>query len=205
MACSSRSRSPARSRSGSGREPVSAYASLRIVFSRALLTALAGALLPALACAPAPPSETVRAYVRALGRDPGRTLTLVSPQFQVHHEIPLPVPGGDVESAIDPLGLEAVARAELAWLGAIRPAWYAQAASALDVTIVSEEAQDAQANVVARLGAPGTPPFELRFLLSRERSGSRWRIDAIEASNIPPASQKAACIVAPSRQLGCFP
>jgi len=143
---------------------------------------------------------------------------LVSPAFQSRHALPErgnARAAGDTrstgmtqqldEEASDPLGPEVLAREQRAWLIWLRQPWYGRSAATLEATVLNEDAGDARAAVLVRIVTPMAAPFELRFLLSRERSGDRWRIDAIEADNVPPASHQAACIVAPSRQLGCFP
>lgn len=157
------------------------------------------------ACAPAPetPREVVDAYFRAMGRDPLRTLPLVTPAFHVRHGVHVVTSAeamrarhqGDTTPApADPLAID---RLELGWLMIqARPA-FAERLGELKRTPVSDETTGDAARVVVRLAPRAGAPFEQDFALVRDAGGT-WRIDAVEQRGVDATNGFEALIAHPT-------
>jgi hypothetical protein len=165
-----------------------------------------------LACRPAPlgPAETVAAYLRDLGRDPIRTLDLLTPGFHRSHGL---VAGA---SASTPEGRVRIPREErahrmaatasrnlesarLAWLAVQRGASFRRDASALSWEVMGVEQRGASARVVCRIHPQGAAAFQQSFELVRGSDG-RWRIDAIRQSGVEPRAEAAAFAAYPNER-----
>jgi hypothetical protein len=155
---------------------------------RALLLLATGAL----ACGQAPdsPGETVKRYFACLGRDPVRSLELLSPAFHASHGLRLGA-AVDQAAARDPL-----AAARVAWLSVQRAGAFQEGARHLAAEIVKVSEEAAAAEVVTRvLPARGTA-FVQRFQLSRP--DGRWRVDAVAQEQVGPQSRLAAFVAHPT-------
>jgi hypothetical protein len=146
----------------------------------------------ALACgrAPGSPGETVTRYFACLGRDPVRSLELLSPVFHASHGLRLGA-AVDRAAARDPL-----AAARVAWLSVQRPAAFQEGARRLDAEILEVNGGDTSAEVVTRVLPARGAAFVQRFRLSR--SGGRWRIDAVVQEQVGPQSRLAAFVAHPT-------
>jgi hypothetical protein len=146
----------------------------------------------ALACGRAPetPQGVVARYFACLGRDPVRSLELLSPAFHAAHGLRLGA-GVDPAAARDP-----VAAARVAWLSVQRPAAFQQGALGLAAEIVDVREEDASAEVRARVLPVRGAAFVQRFELSR--ADDRWRIDAVVQEQVGPQSRLAAFVAHPT-------
>jgi len=170
--------------------------------SRACAAALV--LLVATACgAPtATPSDVVQSYFRALGRDPLRTLPLVTDDFHRRHALRVvtsaeaQAAGADrtAESAPGALALD---RHQLGWL-AIQSRPELARLLAAETTRFGDARENGDAASVEVAVAPrDAPGFAQRFALLRGADGA-WRIDAIEQSGVVPANAAAAFAAYPN-------
>ncbi len=149
------------------------------------------------ACGASPPSarDTVDLYFRCLGRDPIRSLAILSPDFQLAHRLRLGAPLAPGASA-DPL-----AAAQVAWLNVQKTAAFqAQARRLAPRWIELREDGDA-ARASLRVSAGGSPGFAQRFALSRPGPESHWRIDAVRQSGLDSANLAAAFAANPGEVL----
>ncbi|MEE9606557.1 MAG: hypothetical protein V3U03_02375 [Myxococcota bacterium] len=159
------------------------------------------------------PSETVDRYFRWLGRDPIRTLELVSPAFHASHSLRLVTPR-EMERwrAGEPLAPEAedsaeraparasdgLARARLAWLVTQRSGAFGAAASRLALRGVVAEERGDRARVRARVQPERSSAFTQHFRLSRTGPDGIWRIDAIEQEGVSAENRAAAFAAYPN-------
>jgi hypothetical protein len=146
----------------------------------------------ALACgrAPGTPQGAVERYFACLGRDPVRSLELLSPAFHEAHGLRL---GAQVDAAAvrDP-----VAAARVAWLSVQRPAAFQQGALGLGAEIVDVREEDGSAEVLTRVLPARGAAFAQRFRLSHAQG--RWRIDAVAQEQVGPQSRLAAFVAHPT-------
>jgi hypothetical protein len=152
---------------------------------------LLGAAL-ALACggAPGSPRDTVSRYFACLGRDPVRSLELLSPAFHEAHGLRL---GAEVDRAA---ARDPVAAARVAWLSVQRSAAFQQGALGLGAEIVDVREEDGSAEVRTRVLPARGAAFVQRFRLTRE--ADRWRIDAVAQEQVGPQSRLAAFVAYPT-------
>jgi hypothetical protein len=158
--------------------------------------ALALLAATALACGAPPdaPADVVSLYLRSLGRDPARSAALVTPGLQARHG--LRIEGKSREP--DPEAFR-LSRAELAWLGVQRKPEFVALASQLSATILEARViGDDQAEVRARVEAPGGAPYTQTFLLVRNGRGASWRIDRMEQQGVERSNVLAAFVTNPS-------
>ena len=117
------------------------------------------------ACGASPPGarDTVDLYFRCLGRDPIRSLAILSPDFQLAHRLRLGAPLAPGASA-DPL-----AAAQVAWLNVQKTAAFQQQARRLSTRWIQlrEDGDTARASLRVRAGE--SPGFAQRFQLSPEQ------------------------------------
>lgn len=171
---------------------------------RATATALVLAAA-ACACAPTPatPRDVVDAYFRAMGRDPIRTLPLVTPTFHAQHGVHV-VTSAEAKRAYrhgdktpvptDPLAID---RLELGWLMIqVRPRFAARLAELERTTLAEETAGDAS-RVAVRLAPREGAPFEQHFALVRDAAGG-WRIDSVEQRGVDATNGFEAFIAHPT-------
>jgi hypothetical protein len=178
--------------------------------------AVAG-VLATLACGrpPATPADVVTAYFRALGRDPARTLDLVSPGFHLRHglrlavlegvfwgrwrgsEAPPDLPYADRDPEVEDAAA-ALDGARLAWLFVQRPRFYRETAGRLEWRIRELEVGTDLARVRVHVTGPSASSFVQRFRL--QRSG-RWRIDEIGTEGVRSENVVDAFVAAPSLEL----
>lgn len=157
------------------------------------------------ACAPAPesPRDVVDAYFRAMGRDPIRTLPLVTPAFHAQHGVHV-VTSAEAKRAYrhgdttpvptDPLAID---RLELGWLMIqVRPRFAARLGE-LERTLLADETAGDTARVAVRLAPREGAPFEQHFTLLRNAAGS-WRIDSVEQRGVDATNGFEAFIAHPT-------
>ena len=161
-----------------------------------------GLALCAAACArPASPAEVVAAYFAALGRDPIRTLPLLTPAFHEQHALhavtSAEARGGGRGEPPD-AGALAVDRFELGWLAVQSREGFRALRDRLGVTPIGDEATGDRAHVSVRIEAGAAPAFEQRFALVRQAPGAPWRIDSIEQSGVAPGAELAAFVAHPT-------
>jgi hypothetical protein len=168
-------------------------------------------LAPALAACgdarPATPGAVVEAYFRAVGRDPLRTLPLLSTAFHEAHglrvvttaEALATAPHGAPAAPADPEERVplAVDRLQLGWLAVqSRPVFAARLAT-LSVEPLREEAAEATAAVAVRVSPPGAPLFEQHFSLSRGPGGA-WRIEGAWQTGVVDGNRLDAFVAHPN-------
>ena len=169
-----------------------------------------------LACRPAAetPTQTVQLYFRWMGRDPGRTLLILSPDFHLRHELPgfwlgdsmARVTGQRTPVRPDLQDLESKqpARSEVETLDARRIGWLTvqqsptlqRLAPLLAITILDESQTGDRAQVLVRVDPPRGVSFRQRFLLLRDRPQSPWQIDAIEQLGVGEPWNRLAAFAA---------
>ena len=174
------------------------------------------ALVAALACAgdERSPAQTVERYLDALARDPVRSLTLVSDDFQRRHGMRFDLVGqapprsihfeGSAEpewgeagraSAADPaLELE---RARLGWLTTLTRRVYARQVPEIALDELTESRAGDAARVRTRARYAGQTA-SLDFALVRDKPSAAWRIDAIEVENEAALAPPLPYLVAPT-------
>ena len=157
------------------------------------------------ACAPAaqPPRDVVEAYFRTLGRDPVRTLRLVTPAFHEQHGVHV-VTSAEAkriqrESPASHAAAESIAidRLELGWLIIqVRPR-FAERLAEMQRTLLSEETLGDTSRIAVQLVPPAGRPFEQDFSLLQGRDG-RWRIDSISQRDVDATNGFEAFIAHPT-------
>jgi hypothetical protein len=159
----------------------------------------------AIACAPAPgtPREIVDAYFASMGRDPLRTLPLVTPAFHAQHGVGVVTNAEAVRAYREgdttpvPAGPVAIDHLELGWLMIqVRPA-FARRLAALERTLLAEETSSDTARVAVRLAPREGAPFEQEFTLVRNATGT-WQIDAIAQRGVDATNGFEAFIAHPT-------
>lgn len=167
--------------------------------------ASAAFLLLAIACAPAPetPRGVVDAYFRAMGRDPLRTLALVTPAFHEQHGLHVvtstEAKRSSQEGDTTPLPTDSLAidRLELGWLILqVRPR-FAERLAELDRSVLAEAITGDTARVAVRLAPRAGAPFEQDFSLVRDAAGI-WRIDSVEQRGVDATNGFEALIAHPT-------
>lgn len=157
---------------------------------------------------PQTPAEVVTAYFRALGRDPARSLPLLSPAFHRHHGLrmarfegwlwgwPSPSAGASESAAraSEPGGVESAA---FAWLYVQTHPSFPALASTLRLSDVELLESDQQAHVGVRVRGRGGQEFVQRFTLSRAAPRSSWRIDRIDQIDVSPSAHTIAFVAFP--------
>ena len=176
--------------------------------------ALVLALVALAACsdpAPTTPAEVVDAYFRHVGRDPIRTLPLLSPAFHAQHglhvvttaeararqrRVLLPdVPASpDAAAARVPLAPD---RLQLGWLALQRRPTFAARFESLRVEPIGEEVGAGVARVAVRVVPRGAPAFEQIFALSRGDDRA-WRIDGVAQRGLVDANRLDAYVAHPT-------
>lgn len=151
---------------------------------------------PAVA-APGSPAAVVDAYFRALGRDPLRTLPLLTDDAHRRHGLLL---ADTAERAAPPAGVP-VSRHQVAWLALEKRESYRVRADLLAVEPVAASQDGGRASVTVRVSAPGEPPFEQRFALQRQDAGSPWRIDDVTQEGVGDGNGSSAFVAWPSEAL----
>lgn len=145
---------------------------------------------PAAALPAAPegsPQATVYAYLRALGRDPLRTLPLLTPAAHEQHGLGV----GTAATAGEARDVRPEDRL-LGWLAVQTGGPVLRLAGRLGAGAASVEVDADRAEVSLPLTAPEGAPFEQRFFLVRSAPGSPWRIDRIEQAGVGTGNAVAA-------------
>jgi hypothetical protein len=148
----------------------------------------------------------VQRYFRWIGRDPTRTLLLLTPGFHLRHELP-PVrledlaerPGVAAPKKVPPGGREApqprekaaqrahsVDSGSVGWLNAQTEPELRRRVLLLQVTLLDESETGNRAQVLVRIDPQEGAPFDQRFHLVRHEPASPWRIDSIEQLDVGP-------------------
>lgn len=149
------------------------------------------------------PGEVVEAYFRAMGRDPIRTLPLVTPAFHVRHGVHVVTSAEAKQSHghddTTPLATDSLAvdRLELGWLMIqVRPG-FARNIAELGVVTRTVETTGDTTRVATRIAPREGSPFEQDFSLVRDARGT-WRIDAIEQRGVDATNGFAAFVAHPT-------
>jgi len=163
------------------------------------------ALAATLACSEAPrtPADVALAYFRFLGRDPIRTLPLVTGAFHVQHGLhavsasearalrELPRPGERAAAAGD----WSLDRLQLAWLEVQSRDGFRALRERLEVTLLDVSERGERASVRVRVQPRRGAAFEQRFELVRDGT---WRIDSVEQSDVARDNELAAFVAHPT-------
>jgi hypothetical protein len=171
-----------------------------------------------LACgAPAAsPSRTVERYLDTLARDPIRSLTLVTDDFQRGHGMRFAEVGDappdsiHFEGAAEPAwGAAASAasadptleleRARLGWLTTLTRRAYARQVPEISLEELVEEITGDRARVELRARYRGQTA-DVRFHLVRPAASGRWRIDAIEIADEAALAPSLPYLLAPNAE-----
>lgn len=145
----------------------------------------------------------MEAYFRAMGRDPIRTLPLVTPAFHAQHGVHVVTSAearrsyqhGDTTPV--PTDSLAIDRLELGWLMIqVRPR-FARSVAEFGRTISAEETSGDVARVTTRIAPREGSAFEQDFSLVRGADGT-WRIDAIEQRGVDATNGLAAFVAHPT-------
>ena len=150
----------------------------------------------------ASPRDIASEYLRCLGRDPIRTLPLLTEGFHRRHGLHIATAAqaravAERRAAPEASADLSVDRRQLAWLVVqLRPDLVSRRA-ALGVAIAEDEASGGTARVTLRVTPPDAPSFEQRFALVRD-DGAHWRIDAIEQSGVVAANAPYALATWPN-------
>ncbi len=153
----------------------------------------------------ATPAATVDAYFRDLGRDPIRTLPLLTTGFHEQHGLGV-VTAAEAQRlahgvASNPAGASAAAsvdRLQLGWLAVQSRTEFRAVRDRLRVTPSSVTEDGAGAVVVVHVQPNGTAGFDQRFELSRSASSGAWRIETVEQEGVVAESRAAAFVAHPN-------
>ena len=160
-----------------------------------------GLALAAAACAPErSPVEVVEAYFRFLGRDPIRTLPLLTDAFHEQHGLHT-VTGKEAHGVRAEPGRAdrlAVDRCELGWLRIQSRGAFRALRDRLIVTPIHDEVQGDRARVAVRVQVDQELPFEQSFSLVREAPGRPWRIESVAQNGVAPEAALAAFVAHPT-------
>ena len=158
----------------------------------------------ALACAEAPRTATEVAldYFRFLGRDPIRTLPLLTPTFHEQHGLHV-VSAGEARAsqmperpAPSPEPVDwSLDRRELGWLEVQSRDGFRTLRDRFQVTLVDSSEGEGRASVAVRVQPGRGPSFEQRFALVKD---GVWRIDSVEQSGVAPENAFAAFVAHPT-------
>jgi hypothetical protein len=145
------------------------------------------------------PEAVVEAYFRALGRDPLRTLPLLTEAAHRRHGLRL----ADTAAAEEPVGDTAtVERHQVAWLSLQKRASFRALATRLAVTPGGPTVQEGdRVWVSVGVEAPAAPSLVQRFALVRRDPGAPWRIDQVTQEGVVPANGAAAFAAWPHEAL----
>ena len=174
--------------------------------TRALRVISSLALAAALACSAPPPSpsDVALAYFRDLGRDPIRTLPLLTRAFHAQHGLHV-VSAAEAralregpESAVPPEGGDdwSLDRRVLGWLEVQSRDGFRVLRDRLQVSLVDASASGDRAVVTLRVQPGRGSAFEQRFELARD--GGRWRIDGVEQRGVGSDNAVAAFVAHPT-------
>jgi len=170
---------------------------------RAALAALALAAMLACSGAPRTPADVALAYFRFLGRDPIRTLPLVTGAFHGQHGLhvvsasearalrEMPRPGESAAAAGD----WSLDRLQLAWLEVQSRDGFRAVRDGFEVTLLDASERGERASVRVRVQPRRGAAFEQRFELVRDGT---WRIDSVEESGVAPDNELAAFVAHPT-------
>jgi hypothetical protein len=175
-----------------------------VVLTRAALAV--GWLAAALACSAAPraPADVAFAYFQFLGRDPIRTLPLLTPSFHAQHglhvvsaaEARAPRGLGERPSDVAESGGDwSLERRQLGWLEVQSREGFRALRDRFQLTLVDAFESGERAFVTLRVQPGRGAAFEQRFTLARDAA---WRIDAIEQSGIVADNAFAAFVAHPT-------
>jgi hypothetical protein len=178
-----------------------------VVVTRTLRVASSLALAALLACSapPSSPSDVALAYFRDLGRDPIRTLPLLTRAFHAQHglhvvsaaearalregpESAVPPPEGGGDWSLD--------RRVLGWLEVQSRDGFRVLRDRLQVSLVDASTSGDHAVVILRIQPGRGSAFEQRFELVRD--GGRWRIDGVEQRGMGSDNAFAAFVAHPT-------
>lgn len=155
---------------------------------------------------PGSAAAVVEAYFHALGRDPLRTLPLVTPHFHRQHglrlatnaEVTRHLRGEAWISSVDREQPVPVERNIVAWLAIQKREAFRSIASRLVVMPVADTLTGDRASLTVQIRPPGGIPLEQRFTLVRGGDTERWRIDEVEQHDVVAGNGPAAFVAWPN-------
>lgn len=152
------------------------------------------------AAAPGTPEAAVGAYLRALGRDPLRTLPLLTAAGHEQHGLGVgaPAAGGDAPEVRPEDRL-------LGWLAVQTGGPVLGLAGRLGFGATAVTAGADRAEVSLEIAGPEGLPFEQRFLLVRAGPDAPWRIDRIEQAGVVASNAIAAFAAWPNARGAAAP
>jgi len=168
------------------------------------VTLAALALAATFACSEPPPTpaDVALAYFRFLGRDPIRTLPLVTGAFHTQHGLHV-VSAAEARSLGEPRPGESAAasgewsldRLQLAWLEVQSRDGFRALRDHLEVALIDASERGERASVRVRVQPRRGAAFEQRFELVRDGT---WRIDSALQSGVTPDNELAAFVAHPT-------
>lgn len=140
------------------------------------------------------PEAAVDVYLRSLGRDPLRTLPLLTDAAHRQHGLGLTASGAgnDVRRV-------SMDERRLAWLAAQTGGPVLALAGRLRSEPVAVALEGDRAEVAMRISAPPAPAFEQRFYLQRADAAAPWTIDQVLQTGVVAANDKVATAAWPSQ------
>jgi hypothetical protein len=154
------------------------------------------------------PAAVVAAYFRALGRDPIRTLPLLTDAAHREHALRLATAAdvarhlrgeaGAIAGAGEAGAPVPVERHQVAWLSIQKREPFRALGAQLALTPLSARVEGDRATVAVRIEPPGGVAFEQAFGLVRAGAGAPWRIDGVEQRGVTAANGPAAFVAWPN-------
>ncbi len=192
-----------------------AWGTRRTRASAALVLVL-GALAAGCGGAPEEPRRTVERYFASLGRDPIRSVPLMSDTFMERHGMHMTerdlafawlkknrmnAPGTGPTLSQEGEAPYTVHDARMAWLALQRRQIFQTVAAGLLVEYLGVAQDGDRAIVTTRVYGEKSPPFVERLTLSRVSPSAPWRIDDIEQDGVVEANEMTAFVANPCEAL----
>lgn len=173
-------------------------------------------LVGALGCADTPPTpeRVVLRYFDTIGRDPMRTLNLLSPAYHESHglevaalegwswgnqvlDLPEALPNPDLAPLDATRGPDS---AQLAWVMVQLERHFRRLVHQVKQSIVHEVVVGNRATVEVAVLPPAGLRFTQRFRLSRRNASAPWRIDSIDQEGVVPREIYVAFAMSPREE-----
>jgi hypothetical protein len=146
---------------------------------------------------PGTPEAVVAAYFHALGRDPLRTLPLLTDAAHRRHGLRL----ADTAAQEGSRSEGPVERHQLAWLALQKREGFRDVAERLVAMPVAVAQDGHRATVTVEISEPDGAALVQRFALRRVHAKAPWRIDDVTQSGIVDANEAGAFVAWPSEAL----
>ena len=156
-------------------------------------------LMSACGSTPDPAITVVDAYLVSVGRDPIRTLPLLTDAFHRRHGLHVAT-AAEARGRGGTPGDLAVDRYQLGWLAVQSRPGLARGLAGVSLTFAADGLREEgdRAWVTVPIHSGDRPAFEQRFSLVRAGPDAPWRIDAIEQSGVAPANAATAFAAYPN-------